>query len=261
MNWMTFISALVVSGVYAYRHRYTSERRIFKLYAVQFYILFFLVPLLIVGVFNITYQIILRPYVLNLPFYIPPVILLSFNVFSLVMIIVGASIHSTSTTIYQVLFPDRKSEVFHTNELFHGPLSHNMIQIGCILAAFSYLLSEINHPAPSPVNLFFSISIGIILGVAQTFATVWGTYIKPSLIVSAIVSLLNIMLVSIVSEKPGYFPIAMVSLSYSIALTVLLGLYLLIIEAADRNIRTTKSMERYIIKLFPKGHPQKNPAN
>lgn len=258
MNWIAFISALFLSGLYAYRHRYTSQRRIFKLYAVQFYYLFFLVPLLIVGLFNITYQIILRPYVLNLPIYIPPVILLSFNVFSLVMTIVGASIHSSSTTIYQVLFPDRKSEVFHTNELFHGPLSHNMIQIGCILGALSYVLAETNHPGSQPVNLYFTVSFGIVLAIAQAMATIWGTYIKPSLVVGGIAAAINIILIGFVSGRLAYFPMATVSVSYSLTLPVLLGLYLLIIEAADRNIRTTRSMERYLIKLFPKGHPVKN---
>jgi len=257
MNWVAFISALLVSGIYAYRHRYTSQRRIFKLYAVQFYILFLLVPFLIVALFNITYQIILRPYVLNLPVYIPPVVLLSFNVFSLVMTIVGVSIHSTSTTIYQVLFPDRKSEIFHTNELFHGPLSHNMIQIGSVLGATSYILAEINHPGNSPVNLYFSFSFGIILGIIESIATIWGTYIKPTLTVSAIATLFNFILISYVFSRLEYFPVATVFLSASVTLTLLLGIYISIIEAADRNIRTTATMEKYIIKLFPKGHPIK----
>ncbi len=258
MNWIAFISAIFLSGLYAYRHRYTSQRRIFKLYALQFYVLFFMVPLLIVGLFNITYQIISRPYILSIPFYIPPVLLLSFNVFSLVMAIVGTAIHSTSTTIYQVLFPDRKSEVFHTNELFHGPLSHNMVQIGVILGAFSYLLAELNHPNPTPVNLTLSIGFGIFLGLAQTLSTIWGGYIKPSLATAAAVSLFEIILFSFVPEKLEFFPIAVVCLSYNLTLTLFSGLYIIIIEAADRNIRGTVSMEKAIVRLFPKGHPVKN---
>ena len=132
-----------------------------------------------------------------------------------------------------------------------------LIQIGCILGGTSYILAEINHPGSSPVNVYFSISFGIILGILQTIATIWGAYIKPTLIISAVATIINIFLMSYVSNRLEYFPMATTALSYSITLTILLGVYFAIIEAADRNIKGTLTMEKAIVRFFPKGHPNK----
>lgn len=250
---LSFILLLVVllSAVVAYKKRFTSGTKIAGLYLVQIYYLF-ITPVAALLLFDIGSDIFSRPLSGNLP--VPSNILFNAYNFSVMTGVVGMAIHSTSTSVFQSfkekLGPEK--EAFDTNELFHGPWSHNMVYAGSVSSLLILGLLEINHPYFGTVFEFnLLIFAGIIVGILGTITALRALPIKYDLLL--ILSLFGSVLLGYCIRTFGvninYYPMTIVAISSLVSLWVLLLLSFIVFVISE-------SLSHKVIKrTFPKGHP------
>ena len=130
-----------------YRKRYTSNLKIGGIYFVQLWYL--IVTIVVVALFlNIGLDIIMRPTLDRFP--IPSTWIFNAYAVALIITAIGSGIHTSATSVYQSFKSKGKIEkqAYFTNELFHGPLSHNMVYLGAIISTVCLGFLELNHPLP-----------------------------------------------------------------------------------------------------------------
>lgn len=249
----SFIGFLLVwfSATLLYRKRFTSGFKIGGLYLVQLYYLI-ATPIAALFLFDIGSDIFSRPIVGGLP--IPGNILFNAFNFFVMLAVVGMGIHSTSASVYQT-FKNRdklEKEAYKTNELFHGPWSHNMVYIGSLLSITLLGLLEINHPYFGRIiNFNLLMLAGIMIGVLGVIGVLRAMPIRYDLMI--VVSLLCAIILGYSIRNYALninsYPMAVIALSGLVTLFTLLLLASLIFAISE------SISKRVINKALPKGHP------
>ncbi len=240
---------LLLSGIIVYRRRFTSGVKIGGLYWVQLYYLF-LTPVGALLMFDVGSDIFSRPHVGNVP--IPGNILFNIYNFSVMMIVVGVGIHSTATSVFQSFKSKDKleKEAYHTNELIHGPWSHNMSQVGAIMSVMLLGLLELNHPYfGRAINFNLLLLGGITLGILGVISVLRSAYISFPLVTSFIGSVLVGYGIRNYALNLSSYPMAIVSLSALVTMFALLSLAALIFAISETLSK------KVVSRTFPKGHP------
>lgn len=199
--------------------------------------------------FDVGSDIFSRPHVVNLP--ISGNILYNLYNFSVMMIVVGMGIHSTSTSVYQSFKnKDRlEKEAFHTNELIHGPWSHNMSQLGAMFSILLLGLLELNHPYFGRIINFNLLLVGgIFLGTLGTISVLRSTYMSLPMIISFIGSLVLGYGLRNYAMNIYSYPMAIIATSAIITMFILVSL-------ASITFAVSETWSKKIVKrAFPKGH-------
>jgi hypothetical protein len=246
MIWFYVIAAAICSCVMIYFKRYTSQKQIEGLFLVQFYYLMFATPIISVALINLGLEVIKRPTVQVLP--IPETMIFSFYVFAVIFGTIGSGIHSTSTSVYEVFIKERVNNAFYINQIFHGPLSHNMIYLGGVGVLTFISMLEINHPIEvAHTTLEVNIILGLVLGVLISLGIIWSSYIRPNMWGAFIGSLVLLNLIGEVHNLEQY-PMLVIS-------TTILTTSFLILACIVIIFTLFKSVKKKFIKwFFPRGY-------
>src|SRR3989338_1997392 len=251
------VSFLGLSALLVYKKRFTSERRISGMYYVQLYYLL----LAIVGPLVLFYaglDIYHRVEIRNLP--VSSNLLLGLYTTSLVIAAIGAGIHSTATSVYQMLIKEKQTHLqsFKINEIFHLNLSHNLLFIGTLLASFFLSVLELNHPSSRDsmfLNAGSTITLGVIIGLIETMAILrsagatFSSHINYSILGSAVASLAIFVFCRPFMTSVDAFPVAFIL--FSSLVTVMLCLITI-----TAIFMTSHSLsEKIVNRTFPDGHP------
>jgi hypothetical protein len=199
--------------------------------------------------FDIGSDIFSRPEVGNLP--IPSNILFNLFNFAVMITVVGVGIHSTSTSVYQSFKKKGKfqKEAFKTNELFHGPWSHNLTYVGSIVSILLLGLLELNHPYfGRTINFNLLIFSGILLGIIGTIIILRGTYLTLPLITAFIGTVLVGHSVRNFAFNIYSYPMTIVSVAALLTIFTLLMLSSIIFALSETLSK------RVVHRTFPKGH-------
>lgn len=240
---------ILLSAIFVYKKRFTSETKILGLYFVQLYYLI-MTPITALLLFDIGSDIFSRPIIGKLP--IPNNLIFNAYNFSVMLTVVGAAIHSTSTSVYQSFKKkaELENEAFHTNEMIHGPWSHNMIYLGAILSVTMLGLLELNHPYfGRVVNFNFLLLAGIVLGIIGTVAVLRGGHVGFQVIASFLASFALGYGIRNYALNINSYPMAIISLASLVTLFILLSM-MSVIFALSHNLS-----KKVIMRTFPKGHP------
>lgn len=247
----SFIALVVIllTSIFIYKKRFTSETKILGLYFVQLYYLV-MTPIAALLLFDIGSDIFSRPVMGKLP--IPNNILFNAYNFFVMFAVVGAAIHSTSTSVYQS-FKNKdefEKEAYHTNEMIHGPWSHNMVYAGSILCVALLGLLELNHPYFGRViNFNFLLFSGIILGIIGTVAVLRGGHIGFQIITSFLGSIAVGFGIRHFAFNVNSYPMSIIALSSLVTLFTLLSGAMIVFAISE-------SISKKLIKrTFPQGHP------
>lgn len=254
--WL-IVAFLGLSALLVYRKRFTSERRISGMYYVQLYylILAVLIPLLLI---YIGLNIHLRPEVKNLP--TNSTLILGLYTISMIIAAMGASIHSTATSVYQSFVKEKQThlESFRINEIFHLNLSHNLIFIGVIFASFFLSVLEINHPSTRDslfLNAGSTITLGVVIGLIEAVTILRSTditfssHLNYSIIGSLVGSLAIFIFCRPFMTSVDAYPVAFIM--FSSLVTVFLSLI-----ATTAIFMTSHTLsEKIVNRTFPVGHP------
>ena len=238
----------MLAGVIVYKKRFTAGTKIGGLYWIQLYYLF-LTPIGALLMFDVGSDIFSRPHLVNLP--VPGNILFNLYNFSVMMIVVGMGIHSTSTSVYQSFKNRDKSEkeAYHTNELIHGPWSHNMSQLGAMFSVILLGLLELNHPYSGRIiNFNFLLMAGIFLGTLGTISILRSTFISFPLIAAFIGSLVLGYGLKTYATNFYSYPMATIATLGVLTMFVLLSLASIIFAVSE------KWSKKIVKRAFPKGH-------
>ncbi len=240
---------ILSSAVFLYRKRFTSGIKIAGLYLVQIYYLF-MTPICALLLFDIGSDIFSRPEIGNVP--LPDNILFNMFNFWVMITVVGMGIHSTSTSVYQSFKKKDKleKEAYHTNELFHGPWSHNLTQVGGIFCVMLLGLLELNHPYFGRViNFNLLIFGGIFLGILEAVTILRSAYISLPLLTAGFGSIIVGYTIRNFAFNIYSYPMTIITLSSLVTLFVLLS-------AASIVFAISESLsERVVHRAFPQGHP------
>lgn len=216
---------------------------------VQIYYLL-ITPILALLMFDIGSDIFSRPNVGNVP--IPGNILFNAFNFSVMMSVVGIGIHSTSTSVYQSFRKRDKveKEAFHTNELFHGAWSHNMMFVGVISTTMLLGLLELNHPYfGRMINFNLLLFGGILVGIMAAVAMLRGAHIGFPIVASFLASIALGFSIRHYALNVNSYPMAIISVASLVTLFLLLSLAAIIFAISE-------SLSKRVVKrAFPKGHP------
>lgn len=241
---------LLLSATFLYKKRFTSETKIGGLYIVQIYYLF-MTPIAALLLFDIGSGIFSRPTVGDYP--IPSQVLFNIFNFSVMTAVVGMGIHSTSTSVFQSFNGNSESsEAYKTNELFHGPWSHNMIYLGVIFSIILMGLLEINHPYFGPTfNFNLLLGAGILLGIMGAVGMLRALPLRYDLpiVFSLLGSILLGYSVRTYATNINSYPMVIISLSCLVTLFILLLMASLVFMISE-NLS-----HKMVKRAFPKGHP------
>lgn len=254
--WVIVV-VLGISGLFVYRKRFTSERRISGMYYVQLYylILAVIVPLVL---FFAGLDIYHRPEVKNLP--VSSNLLLALYVTSLVVASIGAGVHSTATSVYQSLIKEGQQhlESFRINEIFHLNLSHNLIFIGILFSSFFLSVLEINHPSSRNsmfLNAGSTITVGVLIGLIEVITILrsagqgFYSHINYSIIGSALGSLAVFIFCRPYMTSVDAFPVAF------ILFASLMTVFFCLVTVVSIFITSHSLSEKIVNRTFPAGHP------
>lgn len=255
------ISTIVLTSIIFYRLRFTSQIKVGNIYLVQLYYLIagVVVTLMLI---NVELDMVKRPLIENTPF--SSDLLQNIFIGSLMVAAMGTAIHSISTSVAQAFDKDEakaatsiknkiKGEAYNMNRQFHQSFSHNMVYVGAILGQITMALIELNHPLtfttfPLPIILF----VGVILGIIESLAILYGSHIGFSLIASVGGAyLVNFHLHQTISNL-ALTPMTVLILSALITMAIILPIASLAFLISDY---WTKII---IKKTFPKGHSWQN---
>jgi hypothetical protein len=163
---------------------------------------------------------------------------------------IGAAIHSTSTTVFEDFPKDDKSPANYTNEFFHGPLSHSLFFMGAIATTVFLALLEINHPDLNRTfNSDWALVLGMTVGLIEMVSIIWSTFIKTHLVASMIATAVIFCNIIPHLDALANFPIAV----FALVSQSILSAGLLIVLA----IYSTDSpfSKKFIKIFFPNGYP------
>lgn len=251
------VAFLGISALLVYRKRFTSERRISGMYYVQLYylILAVLISLLLI---YIGLNIYLRPTVLNLA--LNSTLVLGLYTISMLVAAMGASIHSTATSVYQAFVKEKQThlESFRINEIFHLNLSHNLIFLGIIFASFFLSVLEINHPSTRDsmfLNAGSTITLGVVIGlieavtILRSSAHTFSSHLNYAIVGSALGSLAIFIFCRPFMTSVDAYPVAFIM--FSSLMTVFISLV-----TTTAVFMTSHSLsEKIVNRTFPAGHP------
>lgn len=237
------------SSALLYKKRFTSGIKVGGLYLIQLYYLF-MTPIAALLMFDIGSDIFSRGEVGS--FLVPDNILFNIFNFSIMMTVVAMGIHSTSTSVYQS-FKNRdklEKEAYHSNELFHGPWSHNMASLGAIFSFMLLGLLELIHPYFGRViSLNLLIFGGILSGIVGAIIILRGTHIGFSIIASFFSSVVLGLSFRNIAVNTISYPMATITLSCLVTVFILLS-------GAAVVFAVSESLSKRVVKrAFPKGHP------
>lgn len=254
--WIIVI-LLGLSAIFVYKKRFTSEKRISGMYYVQFYYLLLAIIVPLVLIFA-GLQIYHRPEIHNLP--VSSTFILALYIVSLIIAAIGGGIHSTATTVYQLLIKEKQMhlESFRINEIFHLNLSHNLAFVGVILASFFLSFLEINHPSTRDslfLNAGSTITLGVVMGLIETIAILRSTditfssHLNYSILGSFLGSVAIFIFCRPFMTSVDAFPVAFIL--FSSLVTVFLSLI-----TTTAIFMTSHSLsEKIVNRTFPEGHP------
>lgn len=238
-----------LSSLLFYKSRFTSKLKIGGMHVSQLYYLV-ITPLGAILLIALGMDILARPQVATT--LIPQNVLFALFVVSVVMAAMGVAIHSAATSVYLAFKEnfETEGEAFHTNEIFHGSLSHNLLFIGTILSVFFLSLLEVYHPVSKGINIDYLISLGILLGLIQAIGVLWSGRIDVgySLGSSFICSLFLLSVLRGVKNPLNLYPDAVVFMSALITLSIVLGVGIVVLLVFD------KITKRVVKQAFPRGH-------
>lgn len=249
MTSFILLVLILLSSTFIYKKRFTSGAKVGGLYLVQIYYLF-MTPIGALLMLDIGSDIFSREVVGNLP--IPANFLFNAFNFSVMMTVVGMGIHSMSTSVYQSFKKKDKleKEAFQTNELFHGPWSHNMTYLGSIFSVMLLGLLELNHPYFGRViNFNLLLFGGILLGIMGVITMLRGTHIGFAIVGSFLASVILGFSFRSMAINTVSYPMATIALSCLVTVFVLLS-GASIVFAISENLS-----KRVVKRAFPKGHP------
>lgn len=254
--WVILI-LLGLSAIFAYRKRFTSEKRISGMYYVQLYYLILGVvgPLVL---FFAGLDIYHRPEVHNLP--ISSNLLLALYAASLVVGGMGIGIHSTATSVYQSLVKEGQIglESFRINEIFHLNLSHNFLFLGTLFASFFLTLLEINHPSSRNsmfLNAGSTITLGVIIGLIEVMTILrsaghtFSSHINYSILGTAVCSLAIFIFCRPFMTSVDAFPVAFIIFSS------LMTVFFCLVGIVGIFMTSHSLSEKIVNRAYPVGHP------
>lgn len=244
-----FLFLIGASSALLYKKRFTSGIKVGGLYLIQLYYLF-MTPIAALLMFDIGSDIFSRPEVGD--FLVSDKILFNIFNFSVMMTVVAMGIHSTSTSVYQTFKKkdQLEKEAYRTNELFHGPWSHNMASLGAIFSFMLLGLLELTHPYfGKTINFNLLILGGILSGIIGAIIILRGTHIGFSVIASFFSSVVLGLSIRNMAVNTISYPMATIALSCLVTVFVLLS-------GASIVFAISESLSKRVVKrAFPKGHP------
>jgi hypothetical protein len=173
---------------------------------------------------------------------------------------IGGGIHSTATSVYQSLVKEKQNslESFRINEIFHLNLSHNLIFIGILFAAFFLSVLEINHPS-TRYSVFLNagtvVTFGVVMGLMEVITILrsagatFSSHIGYSIMGSALGSLAIFIFCRPYMTNVDAYPVAFIM--FSSLMTVFFCLV-----GVLAIFKTSHSLsEKIVNRTFPVGHP------
>lgn len=224
--------------VFFARKRHRSKRHILRLHMLQLSNLIFS-PIAAMIIISMGLEILQRKEVRVIP--VSSEILFFSFLFSILIVLIGIAIHSTSATVSDLFVKKGKGQerAYRTSEFFHGPFSHHLGFFGCIFIAFFLMLLDLNHPA-SPMNnmqLVFSLLFGIFIGFLQAMCVVYSYfhYIKYVFLASGLGSIIVIALEKILMLSLLRFPIGALVTASFLSMTAMLFASLFLTKPKNAN--------------------------
>ncbi len=245
MFWIICLVGISFLSLLIFSQRY-SDRTIKQFPLTQFFYLFISAPIISVCLINLALTVMHRPgQSLEI---IPDQVLFSLYCFAVILGTLGAGIHSLSVTISNSLLLHERLKAFRISESVHGFLSHEMLYISCMVAAFLLILIEQNHPLAQSVDFMVSIGAGLIIGLVLGLSMVLAMYIRVNLLLGIPLVIFTLGFLGLSSSQLANFP-------YSImAATALLFSYIILMIALV-VFEFFRSFTIFCVKhIFPTGH-------
>jgi hypothetical protein len=247
MPWFLILIVTFISAFLIYSKRYTSDRKFFGIYFVQFYYLVIAAPIVGLCLINIGLDIVKNPEVININ--IPTDSLLSLYFLSILVGVIGTAVHSVSTSQVEALKRHIFLRAYSYNEEIHGPVSHEMLYLATVAVILLNGLLAVNHPNLVPFEPVIPFYTGAMLGLFLGLSVILSTHVGLALIATFFSALILLNVVTIFSLRLDNHP------NLVFDLTVLIFMFCTILLSVLLYFKSKKATKIMIKIIFPKGHP------